>query len=239
MAPVMRFVVAGWHVAVSMHALCVVLAVLAAALVAVRRARAPGVVLAWLPVLVAATLAGSHALYWGTHGGALAPVSGGMASMGGVAALAVALCAAARGSGRRFADLADAIAPAALVGLAIGRVGCFLAGCCAGHPADLPWSVVFPELGPAARHPLQLYSAVVDVALARAVARIDAPPGAAAAWSAIGLGAVRLALESFRDPAAADTLAGGLGSARVGAAVLVAGGLTALLRVRGRRARPR
>jgi phosphatidylglycerol:prolipoprotein diacylglycerol transferase len=69
-----------------------------------------------------------------------------------------------------------------LVGLAIGRVGCFLNGCCYGGPCDLPWAVSFPagtEVAakyPAAAggpsvpvHPAQLYAAL-DAALLAALA---------------------------------------------------------------------
>ncbi|MEW6252295.1 MAG: prolipoprotein diacylglyceryl transferase family protein [Planctomycetota bacterium] len=38
----------------------------------------------------------------------------------------------------------DIFAPSAALGMAIGRVGCFLNGCCWGGTADLPWSVRFP-----------------------------------------------------------------------------------------------
>src|SRR2546426_6396013 len=37
------------------------------------------------------------------------------------------------------------------------------AGCCYGCPSAVPWAVVFPDLGPPARHPLQLYSAASDL----------------------------------------------------------------------------
>ena len=40
--------------------------------------------------------------------------------------------------------LCDIIAPSLLVGLALGRVGCFLNGCCYGGQCDLPWAVTFP-----------------------------------------------------------------------------------------------
>lgn len=70
----------------------------------------------------------------------------------------------------------DSIAPALAVGIAIGRFGCFLNGCCFGDVCDLPWAVSFPApsapfiahrdsglLDPSARwslpiHPTQLYS---------------------------------------------------------------------------------
>jgi phosphatidylglycerol:prolipoprotein diacylglycerol transferase len=38
----------------------------------------------------------------------------------------------------------DIIAPSAAMGLAIGRLGCFLNGCCWGGVCDLPWAVSFP-----------------------------------------------------------------------------------------------
>lgn len=44
--------------------------------------------------------------------------------------------------------LADCIAPGMLVGLALGRIGCFLNGCCYGGPCDLPWAVQFPPASP-------------------------------------------------------------------------------------------
>lgn len=38
----------------------------------------------------------------------------------------------------------DILAPSAAFGLAIGRIGCFLNGCCFGATCDLPWAVEFP-----------------------------------------------------------------------------------------------
>ncbi|MBK6942229.1 MAG: prolipoprotein diacylglyceryl transferase [Planctomycetes bacterium] len=66
-----------------------------------------------------------------------------------------------------FLDLADVCMPGALLGQAIGRIGCFLVGDDYGRPApDLPWAVTFPKnpdsLLPerwqgVALHPTQLY----------------------------------------------------------------------------------
>lgn len=45
--------------------------------------------------------------------------------------------------------IADILAPAFLVGLAIGRIGCFLNGCCYGGICDPPeWGVRFPQESP-------------------------------------------------------------------------------------------
>jgi phosphatidylglycerol:prolipoprotein diacylglycerol transferase len=41
--------------------------------------------------------------------------------------------------------LADVIAPSLLVGLAFGRLGCLLNGCCYGGETDKQWAVTFPQ----------------------------------------------------------------------------------------------
>lgn len=38
----------------------------------------------------------------------------------------------------------DIVAPCLMVGLAFGRIGCFLNGCCYGAECQLPWAVQFP-----------------------------------------------------------------------------------------------
>jgi phosphatidylglycerol:prolipoprotein diacylglycerol transferase len=43
--------------------------------------------------------------------------------------------------------MADLVAPSLLIGLAIGRIGCFLNGCCYGGHTDRPWAVTFPQYG--------------------------------------------------------------------------------------------
>ncbi|MFO7750824.1 MAG: prolipoprotein diacylglyceryl transferase [Desulfobacteraceae bacterium] len=58
---------------------------------------------------------------------------------------------------------ADIMAPAVALDHAIGRVGCFFAGCCHGRACDLPWAVTFTSsdsLAPIGTplHPTQLYS---------------------------------------------------------------------------------
>lgn len=45
-----------------------------------------------------------------------------------------------------FLPMADAIAPAICIGMAIGRLGCFLNGCCYGDRCELPWAVSFPSV---------------------------------------------------------------------------------------------
>lgn len=49
----------------------------------------------------------------------------------------------------------DALVPALGLGLAVGRVGCFLRGCCCGKVTRLPWGVDFGD--GLHRHPTELY----------------------------------------------------------------------------------
>jgi phosphatidylglycerol:prolipoprotein diacylglycerol transferase len=44
---------------------------------------------------------------------------------------------------------ADVLAPGVVLGQAIGRLGCFSAGCCWGKPSHLPWAVTFTDLNAA------------------------------------------------------------------------------------------
>lgn len=45
--------------------------------------------------------------------------------------------------------LADMLAPSLVVGLALGRIGCLLNGCCYGGACDAPWAITFPAGSPA------------------------------------------------------------------------------------------
>lgn len=61
------------------------------------------------------------------------------------------------------------VVPVALA-VAIGRLGCFEAGCCYGTPTALPWGVRFsladPESSALFRHPTQLYECGFHMAAA-------------------------------------------------------------------------
>lgn len=53
--------------------------------------------------------------------------------------------------------LGNYLVPSLALGIAIGRVGCFLTGCCYGVQTSLPWGVDFGDH--LMRHPTQLYEA--------------------------------------------------------------------------------
>jgi phosphatidylglycerol:prolipoprotein diacylglycerol transferase len=74
--------------------------------------------------------------------------AGGLVVFGALPTAGLAAWRFARRRRLSLLRLADCIAPGLLLGLAIGRVGCFLNGCCYGGPCDLPWAVRFPPESP-------------------------------------------------------------------------------------------
>ncbi|UCF86866.1 MAG: prolipoprotein diacylglyceryl transferase [Nitrospiraceae bacterium] len=61
----------------------------------------------------------------------------------------------------------DILAPCLAIGHAIGRIGCFSAGCCYGRPTQLPWGITFTHPHSMATtgialHPTQLYESVAE-----------------------------------------------------------------------------
>lgn len=68
----------------------------------------------------------------------------------------------------------DVFSPGLALGHAIGRIGCFLAGCCYGEKCDLPWAVHFHDVEAykltgvpleVGLHPTQLYESAFNFAL--------------------------------------------------------------------------
>lgn len=65
----------------------------------------------------------------------------------------------------------DSFAAPVAVSVGIGRLACFVGGCCYGAPTDLPWGVTFPNAVDAngmcpPRHPTQLYEAAFHLSMA-------------------------------------------------------------------------
>lgn len=68
-------------------------------------------------------------------------------------------------------DMFDIAAPAAALGYAFGRIGCFLNGCCYGVECNLPWAVQFPNL-PGLRHPTQIYASLAGLLILAALLHV-------------------------------------------------------------------
>jgi phosphatidylglycerol:prolipoprotein diacylglycerol transferase len=111
-----------------------------------------------------------------------------------------------------FWTFADAAAPSVALGQALGRVGCFLAGCCWGRECTLPWAVTFTN--PVARenvgvplgvplHPTQIYEFVGTLVLCLLLLRFERRrfSGETFARYVLGYALLRGTIEFFRgDP---------------------------------------
>jgi len=63
-----------------------------------------------------------------------------------------------RNDKKKLGKWLDVIILGILLGHSIGRIGCFLNGCCYGIVTNVPWAIKFPSLGDNfLRHPTQLY----------------------------------------------------------------------------------
>jgi len=162
---------------------------------------------------------------WMVHRGGLVFYGG---FMGSVAILAVQL----RRRGLPVAPFADAIAPAIALGHGIGRIGCFLNGCCYGREGEF-LACHFPLLGDPLdfkRLPIQLWEAGLCFALAFFLWRLPAEKMAKGRIFAVymgGYGAFRFGFEFLRDDPRGRIASGllstsqGMALAAMSAAILI------------------
>ena len=90
--------------------------------------------------------------------------SGGMVWYGGALRGSALILLFVRRQRLPLLAIADLMLPSAVLGLGIGRVGCFLNGCCYGKPTDLPWAVV--GANGLHIHPTQLYETAACLCIA-------------------------------------------------------------------------
>lgn len=111
----------------------------------------------------------------------------------------------------------DLIIPPIFIGLAVGRIGCLLGGCCYGSLTRLPWGVCYPPGHPShdsyglqSLHPTPLYSAILAllIALFAWVLTERRTQGWVLTWSVVLYFSGRLGLELLRGDHGA--VAGGL-----------------------------
>jgi phosphatidylglycerol---prolipoprotein diacylglyceryl transferase len=87
--------------------------------------------------------------------------------------------------------MADMIAPSLVIGLAFGRIGCLLNGCCYGGLSDRPWAVTFPPTSPpyqdqVAHGDMLGFHLAADNLYRPTVVRVEANSPAAKAGVAVG-----------------------------------------------------
>ncbi|NLE96568.1 MAG: prolipoprotein diacylglyceryl transferase, partial [Propionibacterium sp.] len=131
---------------------------------------------------------------------------GGMSFHGGAIGVILGIVWVAYRRGRPFLQVADFLVPAVPLGLALGRIGNFINGELWGRaaPESLPWAMVFPTGGDVARHPSQLYQALLEGVLLFIIlwlfARKPRYRGQVAGLFLAGYGVLRFTAEFFREP---------------------------------------
>lgn len=158
---------------------------------------------------------------------------GGMSFHGGALGVIAATALFCRKHRLAFLAVTDLVACAVPIGLGLGRIANFINGELFGRASDAPWAMVFPHGGPLARHPSQLYEALLEgLALFVALAwlwrkealrrRIGWLSGA----FLVGYGLARSLAEFFREPDAhIGFLVGGVTMGQILSLPMIAAGL--------------
>lgn len=138
-----------------------------------------------------------------------------------------------------FWRLGDLFAPGLILGQAIGRVGCFLNGCCYGRPTDSFLGVYLPGYGTGweYRYPTQLMHSVVNLLIFAVLLRAEKRKpfeGFVFLLYAVLYSTQRLLIDFLRDDAV--SLVAGIRATKLVsvAMILVAAGLIAWKRTRVR-----
>tara|TARA_Y100000590_G_scaffold56139_1_gene58847 strand:+ start:24 stop:833 length:810 start_codon:yes stop_codon:yes gene_type:complete len=87
---------------------------------------------------------------------------GGMSFHGGLLGVIVAIIFFSNKTKTDFFKFADIVSCVAPIGIFLGRIANFINGELYGKISTLPWSVIFPEGGNVARHPSQIYEAILE-----------------------------------------------------------------------------
>ena len=134
---------------------------------------------------------------------------GGMSFHGGLMGVVLAFAWVSWRGKLNFLRVADYVSVAVPFGMLFGRLANFVNGELWGRPAgpDVSWAIIFPDAGPIARHPSQLYEAGLEGLLLLIVmmllfwrTRARFRPGLLAGTFTAGISAGRFVVEFFREP---------------------------------------
>ena len=235
------------------YGLAVALGMLLTGLFAVRAARRAridaGAIVACAGYAIAGGLAGAWltfvAVEWARTGSPLPALrsGGGLVFYGAVPGATLAAWLGARYLGVPFVQAVDLTVPGIAAGHAMGRIGCFLGGCCYGVPHEGPLAVVFTDPlaaaahPPVPRHPVQLYEAagLLALGLAFSLVPVGRTDGTRALAYVASYGALRFAVEGLRGDAIRGVWMGALSTSQViSIAAIVGAGALLVWRRRAR-----
>jgi len=129
-----------------------------------------------------------------------------MSFHGGLIGALLAMLWFARKTNSGFFNVIDFIAPVVPIGLGCGRIGNFINGELWGTPSALPWAMIFPDprAGGIARHPSQLYEALLEGLLLFVILWLYSskprPMMAVSGLFLLGYGVFRFGVEFVRVP---------------------------------------
>jgi len=178
--------------------------------------------------------------YWEHPGEILQVWHGGMAFHGGLIGVLIAMAGFARYHRIAYFSVMDLLAVATPIGLCLGRIANFINGELYGRMTDVPWAMVFPEGGPFARHPSQLYQAGMEGVLLFLILLFAATRTKARTHSGLisglflaGYATARMIGECFREPDAyLGFFAGGITMGQILSLPMLAAGLFLIWRAR-------
>lgn len=128
--------------------------------------------------------------------------SGGLSFYGAFLGGLVALFAWCRYRKLPVLKFTDLMAPYLALGYAIGRIGCFLNGCCYGIVSSVPWALPASSADNFLRHPVQLYASLGGLIIFIILYRIRPRrpfEGFQLIMLAVLYGVLRFITEFFRD----------------------------------------
>lgn len=166
----------------------------------------------------------------------------GLAIYGAILGATLALWIASKVHKFSFGTMADLVAPGALLGQAVGRVGCTINGCCYGRPTGLLWGLIytnpnsFAPLG-ISTQPAVVYELLFDLALFAIIWKLRGklhPAGSLFMLYLAMYSVGRFFIAAARDPGSQGPLFGGLMSAQV-TAIAIATVVIPVMVVRMRR----
>jgi phosphatidylglycerol---prolipoprotein diacylglyceryl transferase len=127
---------------------------------------------------------------------------GGFVFYGGFFGALLAVYLFLRQRGEPFLKWGDFYAPVLALGYGLGRIACFLNGCCFGRECDLPWAVEFVHTGlpSGLRHPTQLYATLWELLIVGLLLYLEKSRSGGGRWSRLKAGSlffIWLSLHSF------------------------------------------
>ena len=87
---------------------------------------------------------------------------GGMSFHGGLLGVIIAIFIFSKKTKTNFFKFSDIISCVSPIGIFLGRVANFVNGELYGKISTLPWALIFPDGGNVARHPSQIYEAILE-----------------------------------------------------------------------------